>query len=162
MFKRILGLFLIWRIALIVVAYFGAGRFPLVSNGGPGAISKIQTFDFFKSWAQWDGGHYVGIAENGYAYIFQHAFFPLYPILIKLIGVLTFGNYFLSAYLISNLAAFGTLYFLYKYTKKKVWIKSFLADHFLSPDLSFLNFLGSRLFRINLSVLCYYLVLLRR
>ena len=31
----------------------------------------------------WDGVHYLGIARNGYTSDHTHAFFPLYPLIIR-------------------------------------------------------------------------------
>ena len=52
--------------------------------------------NFFESLSNWDGGHYIGIAQNGYSEKFQYAFFPLYPITINLLNNFV-GNYLLSA-----------------------------------------------------------------
>ncbi|MFI1990823.1 mannosyltransferase family protein [Actinoplanes sp. NPDC020271] len=61
-------------------------------------------------WNSWDAGHYVRIAESGY-----HlgpgfpAFFPLYPLLIRL-----FGGGVPAALVVANLAAFGALAVLHR------------------------------------------------
>lgn len=63
----------------------------------------------------WDGPHYIDIAKNGYVksgagkeFI---VFYPLYPLLIRIFAVI-FGNYEVSALIISNIcAAVGGLYF---------------------------------------------------
>lgn len=114
-FWEILGLFLIWRIFLILVAYFGIGKFPIEQN----FYNQGNAVDLFSAWANWDGGHYIGIAEHGYKYYFEYAFFPFYPILIKLSSFLTLGNLFWSAYLVSSIFTVGSLIFLYKLVKVK-------------------------------------------
>ena len=113
--KRIILFFLIWRISLFLIAavspsvipQFG-DRFPywqerLVASGFP---------HFIWSFGNFDGVHYLGIAKDAYAYQFTQAFFPLYPILIKLGSIFTFGNLLISALLISNVAfLFGLIIF---------------------------------------------------
>src|SRR3989344_1080440 len=69
--------------------------------------------NFFESLSNWDGGHYIGIAQNGYSEKFQYAFFPLYPITINLLNNFV-GNYLLSAVLISIISTFFGLQLLYK------------------------------------------------
>lgn len=66
-----------------------------------------------QSFSNWDGGHFIGIAENGYKENFQYAFFPLYPIIIKLVNYFI-GNYNLSAVLISIISVFFALHILFK------------------------------------------------
>lgn len=59
-------------------------------------------------WANLDGNHYLSIARDGY-YRFEFGFFPLYPLLIRLLSTLTGKPFLLSALLISYAAFFGFL-----------------------------------------------------
>lgn len=59
-------------------------------------------------WANLDGNHYLSIARDGY-YRFEFGFFPLYPLLIRLLSMLTGKPFLLSALLISYAAFFGFL-----------------------------------------------------
>lgn len=115
--KKVIILFLIWRVGLFAIAsispqilpHFG-DRFPywqerLVSTGLP---------HFVWSFGNFDGVHYLGIAKDAYAYQFTQAFFPLYPILIRLASPVTLGNLLLSALLISNVAFLAGLIIFYK------------------------------------------------
>ena len=119
--QKILLLFLIWRISLFLVAFispiiipqFGA-TFPysqerLISSGLP---------HFVWSFGNFDGVHYLGIAQDGYAYQFTQVFFPLYPVLIKLFSYLTFGNFLLAGLLISNLAFLCGLIIFFRLVKE--------------------------------------------
>ncbi|HWS38082.1 MAG TPA: mannosyltransferase family protein [Actinoplanes sp.] len=70
--------------------------------------------DILLDWNRWDAGHYVRIAESGYGIGPGFpAFFPLYPLLINLLG----GGIG-AALLVANAAAFGALTMLHR-----------LADH---------------------------------
>ncbi len=66
-------------------------------------------------WNQWDARLYIDIALHGYDIGPGYpAFFPLYPILIRLGDAIFPGDAVVSAVIISNLAAFGALTLLYR------------------------------------------------
>src|SRR3990167_5944127 len=113
----IVNLFLFWRIGLFLIGFLGATVFPKVENGALGSEANGQ-FDYWLSWAQWDGGHYFDIATRGYLIDTDYAFFPLFPVLIKFTNNLTGGNTITSGLLISNLALLTFLFVLKKYAKR--------------------------------------------
>ncbi len=83
---------------------------------------------FLSSLANFDGLHYLGIAQNGYQQ-YQQAFFPLYPILINLLTRAT-DNALISGLLISNLSFLASLFVLDKFLnllkiKTKPWLYLF-------------------------------------
>lgn len=114
----IIKIFLLWRIGLFVATYIGSKVYPLVANGGIGAVGAGKSFDFLASWAQWDGGHFYNIAKLGYFGPNEYAFFPLYPALIRTASILTFGNTLLAGLLISNIFFAVFLYVFYNLTAK--------------------------------------------
>lgn len=67
-------------------------------------------------WANLDGVHYLSIAENGYG-IYQQAFFPFFPLIIKFLSFVSFNNYLISGLIITHLSFFIALYFFYKLVK---------------------------------------------
>lgn len=73
---------------------------------------------FLSYWAKWDSQWYVQIARDGYNYqpLRQSnvAFFPVYPLLMRLMARLTKDNFVLAGFLVSNLAFFLALVFLYR------------------------------------------------
>src|SRR3989344_3098568 len=119
--RKVVLLFLTWRlltfsiaqIAPKIIPEFGA-KFPYHQE------TLVGTGLSYFIWSQgnFDGVHYIRIAQDGYAYQFTQAFFPFYPILIKLVSYLTFGNFLISALLISNLAFLAGLLIFYKLVKK--------------------------------------------
>lgn len=113
----ILKTFLFWRIGLFLLAFIGLMTFTLMPNGALGATAIGKNANYWYSWAQWDGGHYLKVATSGYTNLQQTAFFPLYPILIKVLGVVLFGNYLLAGLLISNVSFLLFLYVLHKLSK---------------------------------------------
>lgn len=96
--------FLIWRLLLLALARFGIKLLPF-SFSFPYAETLLAPYGspLFWSWANFDGVHYLIIAKEGY-YQFQQAFFPLYPLLIRLLGKLLGINLLLSGLIISNLS----------------------------------------------------------
>lgn len=119
MTKKIILLFLVWRITLFIVASQAPTFLPVFANRFPYVdLLKESGLPYWVwSFGNFDGVHYLRIASDGYAYQFTQVFFPLYPILIKIISFATFGNLLISALLISNTAfLFGLLVF-YKLVK---------------------------------------------
>jgi hypothetical protein len=103
-----------WRLALIIIAAIGMAVLPfkpsfpyaetlLLPHGSP----------LFWSWANFDGVHYIGIAEKSYFAQFTQAFFPLYPLLIRALNQLV-HNSILNGLIISNVTFLGSLWLLYK------------------------------------------------
>ncbi len=103
-----------WRLALVIIAAIGMAVLPfkpsfpysetlLTPHGSP----------LFWSWANFDGVHYIGIAEKSYFAQFTQAFFPLYPLLIRALNQLV-HNSILNGLIISNVSFLGSLWLLYK------------------------------------------------
>jgi hypothetical protein len=69
-------------------------------------------------WQRFDALWYIRIATQGYApHDGSTVYFPLYPVLIRLLGRVLLDNYLVAALIISNLAYVGVLYGLYKLTE---------------------------------------------
>ena len=69
------------------------------------------------AWYKWDTGHYVRIAEKAYsASELDPAFFPFYPILIKVFGFVIPGGTQFDALVVANVACFGLLMMLHRLT----------------------------------------------
>lgn len=82
----LLKIFIFWRLGLFLITYLGSLVFPLAANGGLSTPGPTQAFDFWLSWAQWDGGHFYNIAKYGYLREENLAFFPLYPYLVRFLA----------------------------------------------------------------------------
>lgn len=109
--RFIIILFLGWKAIVTLIAFFGISFLPIKLPGEEIVLAGSAT-DFWGKWANWDGGHFRGIAEAGYI-PFQVVFFPLYPLLIKLLIFLGLHSLW-GGLLISNLAIIGALFYLYK------------------------------------------------
>lgn len=120
MIKKIFILFLTWRILLFIIAILAPSLIPVFGNKFP-YVELLKSYHL-PAWAwafgNFDGVHYLRIARDGYAYGFTQAFFPLYPVLIKVVSYLTLGNYLLSALLVSNVSFLIALIIFHKLIKK--------------------------------------------
>jgi hypothetical protein len=76
--------------------------------GGPAEL-------FLGVWQRFDSLWYLKIATRGYSPDDgSTVYFPLYPLLIRLLGKVLLDNYLLAALAISSLAFIGVLYYLFK------------------------------------------------
>ncbi|AKM79459.1 MAG: hypothetical protein UX85_C0005G0012 [Candidatus Beckwithbacteria bacterium GW2011_GWB1_47_15] len=69
--------------------------------------------DWLWFWGNFDGVHYLNIAHVGYQYGLTQAFFPVYPLLIKYLGLLL-TNPLATGLIISLASLAGFLYFFIK------------------------------------------------
>lgn len=69
-------------------------------------------------WAKWDSQYYADIAQEGYWFTPKAqsnvAFFPLYPMIMRLLAPLLGGNVLLAGFMVSNLAFLLALILLYR------------------------------------------------
>lgn len=49
-------------------------------------IPNKLLYQFFSVFVRWDAFYYLHIAENGYVYEQEHAFFPMLPLLSRLVS----------------------------------------------------------------------------
>ncbi|MGH7714771.1 MAG: mannosyltransferase family protein, partial [Vulcanimicrobiaceae bacterium] len=100
--------FVVSRAAIIVIAELAA----MVVAQRPGTHVAVSSYPILAVWGRWDAVHYIDIASNGY-YGTDMAFFPLFPLLIALLGKLT-GSHLIAGLVISNFAFFVGLIYFYK------------------------------------------------
>lgn len=113
--KFVILTFLTWKIVLSFVSILSLKLLPLRTGFLGGGIENYSRTPLLWGWANMDGQHYLSIAKNGY-FQYEQAFFPLYPLLIRGLSVVT-GDYLLSALLISHASFLLALFFLYKLVK---------------------------------------------
>ena len=107
---------LIFAVALLAAAFIGVHglpvgwRFPLRAEVFTGWLGSL-----FNPWGHWDGVWYIKIATSGYADgDGSTAFFPLYPMLLRYLGVVLHGNLLISGIVISLLCYAGSVYLLWR------------------------------------------------
>ena len=110
-----LAIFFGSRLAILLFLFvFGGLVQPLLANK-PATLLDMLT--------RWDGGWYAGIATHGYSWKGPEtqsgvAFFPLYPLLARILSLVLFGNVRLALVIISNLAGLAYFCFLYRLVKR--------------------------------------------
>ena len=112
--------FVIWRVAITIVAILAIKYIPLSGiNFFGGKYINYITNPLFYGWANFDGEHYLSIAMFGYKDL-QQAFFPAYPILMDSLSHL-FGtsleSYLWSGIIISNILFLFSLFLFWKIIK---------------------------------------------
>ncbi len=127
--KKTFLLLFSWRIVLFYITYLSALVLPTFGYRFPYAVDYLTPTGlpyWIWSWGNFDGVHYLTIAERGYVADFIQAFFPFYPILTSAIGSFFFGQYLLVGIILSTTAFFLGFYFLMKllqldYSKQQIW-----------------------------------------
>lgn len=100
--------FIVTRFAIIVIAELAA---VIIGQRAGTHVQESRTL-LLAVWGRWDAVHYLDIATSGY-HGTDMAFFPLLPLLIGILGRFT-GNHLIAGLIISNVALFFALLFLYK------------------------------------------------
>ncbi len=104
-FKTIFSFWFLWRagsflisvLAIIILPNFG-NKFPYVNE----MLKNSGLPAWFWQSGNFDGVHYVGIAKDGYIRQFTQAFFPVYPMMIKIISPIFFNNFVFAGVFLSS------------------------------------------------------------
>lgn len=132
--KKLLIIFLLSRILMII--------FLIVKK-------DLSIFELY------DSEHYINMAKYGYQESFLYAFFPLYPLLIKVFKIFI-PSYQIAGALISNLCSFLSLLLLNELTKEKKNSDNLICFLF-SPILAFTSIVYTESLFMFLTLLGYYL-----
>lgn len=172
--KKVLTLFVIW---LLVVNLFGLVVLNRLNLKVDTAYTWINERDFYQaqSWNlvslhdHWDSPWYLDIASHGYSYQGQGklsniVFFPLYPLLMKIVSFLTW-NYVAAGWIVSSLFLLLALYYFYKLLERfHQNTDPYLPILFLLifPTAFFLNAVYTESLFLFLSLGCFYHLLDRK
>lgn len=140
LYPNVIIIVCIWILAVILILFFGFSYFP--------HIGKLSSF-FWQNLGNWDGGHYLTIAEKGYTLNSDFVFFPFYPILIHWVSKLT-GSYLISGILISLISIILAANIFYQIVLKEfgksVAEKTLLALLFFPLSFHFITVYTESLF----------------
>ena len=140
--KKILKIFLITRIVLVIFLVISE---IFLSNGCNDTYKNV--FDLF------DNEHYLNIANRGYKYLHEFAFFPLTPLLIRYLGKFGF-------LVLNQVCVFLSGYIFYLISKNiyekedNYWVTIL---YFISPISVFTCMFYSEALFIFLTLLAFYL-----
>ncbi|MBX4205585.1 glycosyltransferase family 39 protein [Candidatus Microgenomates bacterium] len=118
-YKFTLFSFLIWRVTLFSIIYLALKYVPLQNNFLGGGKSNYLQNPYLWSFANFDGEHYLSIAQSGYKSL-QYFYFPLFPIATSFFSGLfnrSIQNIVFIGQFISNLAFFISLIGIWKLVK---------------------------------------------
>jgi len=161
-FVKIVLLFIVTRILLSAVGAAAVQNWPTERS-----IDYIHPsgIEFIDVWGRWDSKWYFSIAANGYergdgSFSVQKnfAFFPLYPLAMKLVSHAT-GGLMTAGFLVSNAAFLAALLFLHKLAlmdyDRQVAFNATLFALVFPTSLFFSAIMTESLFLL-LSVLVFY------
>ncbi len=114
------------RLALGVLGVMAVLLMPALSPGGTAGYSGANLYGWADRllgvWTRWDGQWYLKIADVGYVGAGSSAFYPLYPALVKALGMVLFPlgpyRYIVAALLISGTAFYLALALLHAATRE--------------------------------------------
>ena len=110
---RLAGLLVVWRFGILLVS-LGWGRLAIVTSWPP----EIDVMWLFRYSVRWDAGWYLTIANEGYsydpAYPSSVAFFPLFPLMIRIADALLPGSDVLAALVVVHLSLAGAMFYIYR------------------------------------------------
>ncbi len=123
---KVVVVFLIAKVVIVttmLVAFYGFDHLHGVNlwNRWHSGVEALDAL--YLPFANWDGQHYVLLAERGYpGHPHSHAFFPLYPLAISAVQLIL-GDVYLSAFALNLLLSFLFCHVFHRY-----------AGHFLPVE----------------------------
>lgn len=170
--KQVLIIFLIWILIVNVFAIFALNRFNLKGDTAyawidPHTFSQNQKWNLADLHARWDSFWYLDIAQNGYSYkgpeeLSNIAFFPLYPLLIRLTSFFLFGNFVLSGWILSIFFLLVAVIYLFKLVREfhgEVSPQLPIIFLLIFPTAFFLNVIYTESLFLFLSLATFYYAL---
>jgi Gpi18-like mannosyltransferase len=116
-FFMISALWGIWRISLFIIASIGEKLLPFTPRFPYADVYLLPSRlpSWIWSFANFDGVHYLGIAQKGYWAQYTQVFFPVFPFILRLFSyVLPFLNPVLIGIVLSSVFFLFSLFGLYK------------------------------------------------
>lgn len=161
-FGRILGLYFGLRLLYFIVGAVSDTFLTYAPSFayGPQKLSLYHMPRWLYSWANFDGVHYLIIAEKGYIGTgLIQAFFPFYPAITSLVNFFI-KNTIVSGLLVSNLSFLGVLILLFvviknKFSEQVAWW-SLLSLCFFPTSFFFVAVYSESLFLLLVLLALYF------
>lgn len=162
-FLFILCSFLIWRIVLFIFLLIAFRYLPLQNNFLGGGMKNYLAAPWLWGWVNFDGEHYLAIAQMGYQPL-TYFFFPIFPVICRFVGGLI-GNGItgiaIGGLIVANLSFLISLIGIWKITEmdfsKKVARLTILLILFFPTSYYFGSYYTESIF-LALAVWGYYFV----
>jgi len=108
----------VWVVAVVTVLFFNRASDPGAEWDTPRLHELGTVIDV---WARWDSNWFLKIAEDGYSWPSSTpAFFPLYPLLVAVLGVVLLGHPLLAGVVVSLVAGSAAFVLLHRLTEVKL------------------------------------------
>ena len=146
--------FVATRVPIIIIAELAA----IIIGQRAGVHFAASANPLLAVWGRWDAEHYIDIATTGYSGT-EPAFFPLYPLLIRIVGGAT-GNTSIAGLRSPTSPASSRLLYLYKLVEHEYNRAGRAPRHLLRLDLSDRDLLLGGVHRVAVLVADRRLVLL--
>ncbi|MEI8143386.1 MAG: mannosyltransferase family protein [Candidatus Berkelbacteria bacterium] len=167
--KKNIFLLIFWFLLINLFALLVLNRFNLKPDDAYPWINQSttvqqQSWDPISLHARWDSVYYLDIAQHGYSVsqtssLSNVVFFPLYPILIKLIAVFTSSDFILAGWIVSILSLIGAVFYLYKLIKEfhpEVHPESAIFFLLIFPTAFFYNAVYTEALFLLVSIVTFY------
>ncbi|MBE0429923.1 MAG: hypothetical protein IBX61_08645 [Thermoleophilia bacterium] len=121
MFQSVLRSFAISRAMVVLFAALGHFLLPSVQDGKHVPLSETTPW-FLSMWYRWDANWYMSIIAQGYEWVPDDqsnvAFFPLYPLMVKVLGLALGERYLMAGMALSTLFLISGMVFLYRLVRE--------------------------------------------
>lgn len=120
-FLAVFKLFLIWRLGLLLVSWLAIKLLPFRPSFPyhDAILANLSSSQFIWHWANFDGVHYITIAEKGYVGTgLIQAFFPFYPLVIRWLNIII-DNLLYTGLIVSNFSFLLGLFFFQQLIKQE-------------------------------------------
>lgn len=125
--KRFVVIVVVWACLINLFGLLALNRLNLAGDTAytwmdPARVQP-KTWDIVSIHARWDSEWYLDIIRNGYVYrgpgqLANMVFFPVYPTLVKILGVVLAGQYVLAGWIVSLAALVAATYLLHRLVKE--------------------------------------------
>lgn len=115
-YRFIVKYIIAWRILLFLLLFVAIRAVSLQSNFLGGGIDNYLKTPYLWAWVNFDGEHYLSIAQRGYQPL-TYFFFPVYPLIVRLISsvfVDSFVGQAVTGLLVSHISILLALVGLWK------------------------------------------------
>lgn len=111
MIKKSIIFLLGWKALIIFFAFIATFTFPINFVFTP--HDRIYYPYIVYIWGNFDGEHYLNIAQSGY-FPYQQAFFPFYPLITRFVASLISYKYLASGLFVSHIAFIFSLFIIWR------------------------------------------------
>ena len=119
-FLFLLFSFIVWRVILFAFLFLATRAVPLQRNFLGGGEANYLVSPWLWSWLNFDGEHYLTIAQIGYQPL-TYFYFPIFPVVAKFVGGILGGGFInlaVGGLIVSNASFFIALIGLWKLVEK--------------------------------------------